>query len=347
MSARRPNRTPLYSSGAHERAGPAAADRSPAAAAGEASPAQPESPAARVAPAATPGRAGWQQRLRATPPWVWAVFGAMLVALPTWLAGPGGAPPLTQPQIDAAVRHSLDTQALPAVAARAYAAVAPSVVRVIGRDAPPEAAALAPPARPNNPADQGARPRTEDQPDDEDDDASVGTGVVIVDSGIILTNLHVVAGARHIEVIFHDGLNARASVINVMPESDLAVLRAHRIPDDLRSATMRSSSDLQPGDRVTAVGFPFGVGPSVSHGVVSGLGREFRSADGERLLGGLIQFDAMANPGSSGGPLVTDGGEVVGIVTAIYNPMRERFFVGVGFAVPIEAAAAGAGLPPF
>jgi S1-C subfamily serine protease len=324
MSARRPPRTPLYSSGSRERA---AGGGEPAA-------------AAPVA-AAAPHRAPWRQRLRTAPPWVWAAFGALLVALPVWLAGGGGAPALTQQQIDAAVRHSLDTLPLPAAAARAYAAVAPSVVRVIGRDAPPDAQA---PVRPNG---QGARPRTEDQPDDDGDGAAVGTGVVIVDSGIILTNLHVVAEARYIEVIFHDGLNAQATVINVMPEQDLAVLRAHRIPDDLRSATMRSSGDLQPGDRVTAVGFPFGVGPSVSHGIVSGLGREFRAADGERLLGGLIQFDAMANPGSSGGPLVTDAGEVVGIVTAIYNPMRERFFVGIGFAVPIEAAAAGAGLPPF
>lgn len=325
MSVRRPPRTPLYSSGARERAAPASGD-----------PAQPAAAALRRTP--------WRQRLRAAPPWVWAVFGALLVALPVWLAGSGGAPALTQQQIDAAVRHSLDTQPQPAAAARAYEAVAPSVVRVIGRDTPPDAVG---PARPGNPGSQGARPRTEDQPEDDSDGAAVGTGVVIVDSGIILTNLHVVAEARYIEVIFHDGLNAQASVINVMPEQDLAVLRAHRIPDDLRSATMRGSGDLRPGDRVTAVGFPFGVGPSVSHGVVSGLGREFRAADGQRLLGGLIQFDAMANPGSSGGPLVTDAGEVVGIVTAIYNPLRERFFVGIGFAVPIEAAAAGAGLPPF
>jgi len=324
MSARRPIRTPLYSSGSRER--------------GE--------PAASVAPAATAQGASSRaaaRRLRAAPPWAWAVFGAALVALPLWLVGTtGGAPALTQQQIDAAVRHSLDTQPLPSFAARAYETVAPSVVRVIGRDSPPDGVAAAP-----TPRHPGARPRTEDQPEDDDPDASVGTGVVIVDSGIILTNLHVVAEARHIEVIFHDGLVTQASVVNVIPENDLAVLRAHRIPDDLRSATMRSSGDLRPGDRVTAVGFPFGVGPSVSHGVVSGLNREFRAPDGERLLGGLIQFDAMANPGSSGGPLVTDAGEVVGIVTAIYNPLRERFFVGIGFAVPIEAAAAGAGLPPF
>jgi serine protease DegQ len=95
------------------------------------------------------------------------------------------------------------------------------------------------------------------------------------------------------------------------------------------------------------VGFPFGIGPSVTAGVVSGLRREFRSPEGKRLLTNLIQFDAAVNPGSSGGPLVTTAGELVGIVTAILNPTDQRFFVGIGFAVPIENAAAAAGLPPF
>jgi len=95
------------------------------------------------------------------------------------------------------------------------------------------------------------------------------------------------------------------------------------------------------------VGYPFGIGPSASAGVVSGLRREFYSPNGKRLLTNLIQFDAAANPGSSGGPLVTAGGEVVGIVTAILNPTNQRFFVGIGFAVPIENAATAVGMPPF
>ena len=84
---------------------------------------------------------------------------------------------------------------------------------------------------------------------------------------------------------------------------------------------MRSTADLAPGDEVVAVGFPFGIGPSVSAGVVSGLKREFRSPEGQQMLTNLIQFDAAANPGNSGGPLVTMDGEVVGIVTAILNPI--------------------------
>jgi serine protease DegQ len=182
---------------------------------------------------------------------------------------------------------------------------------------------------------------------EEPDERGVGTGVVIVDNGTILTNLHVVHGARRIKVIFDDGLESDADIVGLQPQHDLAVLKARKIPDDLQAATMRSTGDLQPGDRVTAVGFPFGIGPSVSHGVVSGLKREFRSPEGQRILTNLIQFDAAANPGNSGGPLVTDDGEVVGIVTAIYNPTSERFFVGIGFAVPIENAAQAAGMPPF
>jgi serine protease DegQ len=110
---------------------------------------------------------------------------------------------------------------------------------------------------------------------------------------------------------------------------------------------MRSTGDLQPGDEVIAVGYPFGIGPSVSGGVVSGLKREFRSPQGHRKLTNLIQFDAAANPGNSGGPLVTMDGSVVGIVTAILNPSEQRTFIGIGFAVPIENAAAAAGMPPF
>jgi S1-C subfamily serine protease len=131
------------------------------------------------------------------------------------------------------------------------------------------------------------------------------------------------------------------------PDHDLAVLQAETIPDDLIPATLRSTSDLALGDRVFAAGFPFGIGPSLTAGVVSGLRREFRSPEGNRLLTNLIQFDAAVNPGSSGGPLVTAEGEVVGIVTAILNPTDQRFFVGIGFAVPIENAAAAVGIPPF
>lgn len=228
---------------------------------------------------------------------------------------------ITQEDIRAAVLHTLETNTLPSPAAKAYELVRQSIVRVNGWGVDDEA--------------------------DEDTDKSVGTGVVIVDKGTILTNLHVVLGAKRVQVVFADGLKSDATVVGTQPEHDLAVLQAETIPDDLVAATMRSTADLALGDQVVAVGFPFGIGPSVTAGVVSGLRREFRSPEGKRVLTNLIQFDAAVNPGSSGGPLVTPGGEVIGIVTAILNPTDQRFFVGIGFAVPIENAAAAAGLPPF
>ena len=98
---------------------------------------------------------------------------------------------------------------------------------------------------------------------------------------------------------------------------------------------------------MAAVGFPFGIGPSASAGVVSGLKREFESPDGKRPLSNLIQLDTAKKPDKSDSPLVTMDGEVVGIVTAILNPTRARTFIGIGFAVPIENAASAAGMPPF
>ena len=176
---------------------------------------------------------------------------------------------------------------------------------------------------------------------------NTGTGVVIVDDGTILTNLHVVHGSKRVKVVFVDGFEADAEVIGMRPEHDLAVLRAKAVPDDLEPATMRSTNGLRVGDEVIAVGFPFGIGPSASAGVVSGLGREYQSVSGTRVLTNLIQFDAAVNPGNSGGPLVTAEGEVVGIVTGLLNPTEQRVFIGIGFAVPIENAAAAVGLSPF
>ena len=253
---------------------------------------------------------------------------AIVALAASWVLGGGAlqAPPrqLKQKDIDAAVMHTAQTKVLPSQAARAAAAVAPSVVRVEGEIE----------GRKNK------RGQTELG-------RGIGTGVVIVDNGTILTNLHVVQGAERITVTFFDGTESPAGIVNIQPDNDLAVLRATKLPDDLQPATMRSTGDLQPGDEVVAIGFPFGIGPSVSAGVISGLKRGFRSPEGGQVMSNLIQFDAAANPGNSGGPLVTMDGQVVGIVTAILNPTSARTFVGIGFAVPIENAAAAAGQIPF
>jgi S1-C subfamily serine protease len=260
---------------------------------------------------------------------------------------------LTQDDIDKAVLKSMETQVMPSEYARAYENIRPSVVRVVSyvkkshlREAMEQAHAAARHAKPKalGPAIEGDAAGKDD---DEEVEQGVGTGVVIIDKGVILTNLHVISGADHVKVTFFDGLEADATITGVQPENDLAVLQAHKLPDDLIPATMRSTADLAPGDKVLAVGFPFGIGPSASGGIVSGLKRSFRSPEGKQDMNNLIQFDAAANPGNSGGPLVTMDGEVVGIVTAILNPTTARTFIGIGFAVPIENAAQAAGLPPF
>jgi S1-C subfamily serine protease len=243
---------------------------------------------------------------------------------------------------------TMETQVMPSEYARAYENVRPAVVRVVSyvkksrlKEAEAKLASRTAKPKPLGPAEADVTG------DNDEIENGVGTGVVIIDKGVILTNLHVVNGADRIKVIFHDGLEASATITGVQAENDLAVLQASKIPDDMIAATMRSTSDLAPGDKVLAVGFPFGIGPSGSGGIVSGLGRVFRSPEGKQEMKNLIQFDAAANPGNSGGPLVTMDGEVVGIVTAILNPTSARTFIGIGFAVPIENAASAAGLPPF
>ncbi|SDP15623.1 Trypsin-like peptidase domain-containing protein [Rhodoferax sp. OV413] len=305
-------RPALYSSSRHARPQPAAVPVADAAA---------PLPAASATPASvsTPPAAISKHSLRAL--WTAIVVLTALLLTSLWLHQRPAARKLTQDDIDAAVLRTLETNTLPSAAARAVETVAPSVVRVVGYS--------------------GSKTGSKEV------GRSVGTGVVIVDKGIILTNLHVVQGAERITITFHDGLETTASVTGMQPENDLAVLQAHKVPDDLQAAALRSTQDLRPGDQVVAIGFPFGIGPSASAGVVSGLKREFTSPEGKQQMSNLVQFDAAANSGNSGGPLVTMDGEVVGIVTAILNPTPARTFIGIGFAVPIENAASAVGMSPF
>jgi S1-C subfamily serine protease len=300
-----------------------------------------EKPVAKTAPASSPSAAAlpkapsrWQRlkktftslhrrHPRAGAFALGAALMACVFAMQFALTQP--AQKITQEDIDEAVLNALQTAPIPSVATRAYEKIIPSVVRVRGFVTP---------------RDKSGNAMEEIQ-------HGVGTGVVIVDKGIILTNLHVVQGAQRLEITFSDGMTTTAHISSVKTEDDLAVLQAHKIPDDMIAAAMASTADLQPGDHVVAVGFPFGIGPSVSAGVVSGLKREFKSPESGELMSNLIQFDAAANPGNSGGPLVNADGEVVGIVTGILNPSRQRVFIGIGFAVPIENAASAAGMPPF
>lgn len=248
---------------------------------------------------------------------------ALALLLTGFLAPEEGA--LTREELETAILETLENRpAERSRAATAHEIIAPSVVRVSRLGA-----------------------MEENEATDGDEVLGVGTGVVIDERGLVLTSLHVVAGAGRLGIRFVDGFETEATVVSRDPANDLAVLQVDVVPEGVPAAAIVSTDGLALGDEVVAVGHPFGIGPSVSYGVISGLNRQYANPEGELVFDNLIQFDAAANPGNSGGPLVNRNGEVLGIVSSIYNPTEQRVFIGIGFAVPIETAAAAAGESPF
>jgi serine protease DegS len=162
-------------------------------------------------------------------------------------------------------------------------------------------------------------------------ETSLGSGVIASEQGYILTNNHVVTGADEIRVALRDGRSARAAVVGTDPDSDLAVLRIELA--DLPAITLGQSDTLRVGDVVLAIGNPFGVGQTVTSGIVSATGRKEL---GINVFENFIQTDAAINPGNSGGALVNAYGELVGINTAIFS--RSGGSQGIGFAIPISLA---------
>jgi S1-C subfamily serine protease len=175
----------------------------------------------------------------------------------------------------------------------------------------------------------------------------LGSGVIVDRAGDILTSLHVVANATQIMVTFADGTQSPAMIASAQREKDIAVLQAQALPQLFVPATLGNAGALQVGDEAYVVGNPFGLYSSMSAGVISGFNRTFQPPGTNQTIEGLIQVDAAVNPGNSGGPLLNRYGHVVGIVTGIINPTDQSFFIGIGFAVPIDVAAGGAGLPPY
>jgi serine protease DegQ len=161
--------------------------------------------------------------------------------------------------------------------------------------------------------------------------AGLGSGVIISAEGFILTNNHVVEGADEIEVQLNDSRKTRAKVIGTDPDTDLAILKVslERLP----VITLGNSDALQVGDQVLAIGNPFGVGQTVTSGIVSALGR---NQLGINTFENFIQTDAAINPGNSGGALVDVNGHLMGINTAIYS--RSGGSMGIGFAIPVSTA---------
>ena len=165
----------------------------------------------------------------------------------------------------------------------------------------------------------------------EQQQAGLGSGVIMSPEGYVLTNNHVIENADAIEVVLQDARRASAKVIGTDPESDLAVLKIQL--DKLPTITLGNSDALQVGDQVLAIGNPFGVGQTVTSGIVSALGR---NQLGINTFENFIQTDAAINPGNSGGALTDINGNLMGINTAIYS--RSGGSMGIGFAIPVSTA---------
>jgi len=158
---------------------------------------------------------------------------------------------------------------------------------------------------------------------------AIGSGIVLDTKGDILTNAHVINGARSIQVAFSDGTTVPATLIGSNTSADLAVIRVSVAASTLHPLTLGSSAGVQIGDTVYAIGSPFGLSGSFTEGIVSNIGQT-AAASGANL----IQTDAAINPGNSGGPLVNVQGEVIGVNNSIESPIDAS--VGVGFAIPID-----------
>ena len=229
-------------------------------------------------PPSIPTPLAWHQVLGAR--LAFALSLLFLVSLATaWLAWPGapaGGQAFDQAAFDAAFGRAVAQRDKQIGAAPAYAAIAPSLVRIrsLKRSEPRGAA-------------QGKLRE------------GVGSGVVIVDTGVILTALHVVDDMDQVVVQFHDGSESPAFIVSKRPEQDLAVLRVGRVPDELVAARLASSANLQIGESVMTVGFPFGFGASASAGVVSGLNREFRAREGQAPLRRRSRSSRLAGSANS------------------------------------------------
>jgi putative serine protease PepD len=166
---------------------------------------------------------------------------------------------------------------------------------------------------------------------------SLGSGVIVTDTGTVLTAHHVVSGGGDISIVFADGTKTSGTIAAAYPKIDIATLTPKKLPEVVVPAIL--GGGVAVGSDVVAIGNPLGLRDSTTTGIVSGLNRTTKTKAG--FVPGLIQFDAAVNPGSSGGPLLNTQGLVVGVVVSIADPGEDEAFAGIGFAVPIGTALGG------
>jgi len=162
-----------------------------------------------------------------------------------------------------------------------------------------------------------------------------GSGSIIDKKGHILTNFHVVENAKKLEVTLFDGSKLEAVLVGADPSNDIAVIKIEAPSDKLKPIPFGNSAALKVGQKVLAIGNPFGLERTLTVGIISSLGRTLRAVNG-RLIRGIIQTDAAVNPGNSGGPLLDSSGKMIGMTSAIFSPVGAN--VGLGFAVPVNTA---------
>lgn len=250
------------------------------------------------------------------PGWVYGTIGllagiALTCAL--WAMRPDPAPApegVSAAQVDAAIATALaDNMGALSAGSQVFDRVAPSLVTVRGTS-----------------ATTGQGPR-------------LGSGIVLNDEAQVMTALHVVNGSDTIEIEFADGTVTSASIRARVEPLDLVVLAPADLPRRIVPAPMGTSSQVQTGDPIFVIGNPLGLTDSLSSGIISGRDRTIPMPGTQAgQVAGLLQFDAAANEGSSGGPLLNLDGEVVGIVTALAHSDDQGGFIGVGFAIPIDLA---------
>jgi S1-C subfamily serine protease len=160
-----------------------------------------------------------------------------------------------------------------------------------------------------------------------------GTGFIWDDRGNVVTNFHVIQGANAAQVTLSDQTTWKAALVGAFPDRDLAVLRIDAPKEKLKAIVVGGSHELQVGQKVYAIGNPFGLDQTLTTGIISALNREIESVT-QRPIRGVIQTDAAINPGNSGGPLLDSAGRLIGVNTAIYSPSGAS--AGIGFAIPVD-----------